>query len=95
MIQSRPMVWQDIQDLELVENHSGSLTVRMLLRKVDGSIVTSGGVSIVDAAVVLFSTAGLGRFPPKILARKLCELFAHRLCQSPYLTLIKKLAEQD
>lgn len=95
MGQSKQMTWKDIKVLELVENHPGLLPVRMLLRRIDGSVVTSGGVSIADAAVVLFSTAGLGRFPPKILAKKLFELFTNRLHESPYPTLIKKLAEQN
>ena len=89
------MVWKDIQNLELVENYPRPLPVRMLLKRVDGSIVTSGGVNVDDAAVVLFSTAGLGRFPPNVLAKKIMETFRNRLKSQAYHILVKKLAEQD
>ncbi len=89
------MFWNQIKALELIEDYPGLLPVRMLLKYTDGSIVTSGGINIADASVVLFSTAGLGRFPPKILAKKISELFRDRLRFRPYHTLVTELAEQD
>jgi hypothetical protein len=73
--------WQDITKLKLYKLKSLVLPWRMELVRNDGSVVTSGGVTIPEAAVALFSTAGYGRIPPRNLASLIVKRFG---TETPY-----------
>ena len=92
-MRSKQTDWKDIQNIILTEHVAGPLPVRMKLIRTNGTVVVSGGVNLAEAAVVLFYTAGLGRFPPKILAKKLkWEIFAEVIYTAAYKRIVRLLA---
>ena len=83
------MFWRDIKELEIYKQNlcTPTLPYKLRLVRTDGSEVTSGGCNLAEAAVALFSTAGLGRIPPKRIGMLIDQHFGERLCREPYLAL--------
>lgn len=81
----------NILDLNLWQVNQPNLPWRMSLTRQNGSVVTSGGINIPEAAVSLFSTAGFGRIPPKNLAKIIMTRFIDSVSNYPYTVLCKAL----
>ena len=80
--------WKDIKELEVYAgNDTPTLPFKLRLVRNDGSVVTSGGCNLAEAAVTLFSTAGLGRIPPKRIAILIAQNFGERMGHEPYQAL--------
>lgn len=86
------MQWYNIEKIEIEETSEKLVPMRMKMTRRDGSVVTSAGQSVGDAAVVLFSTAGLGRYTPKDLAKMLKKKLDDLLSESWLRELITKLS---
>ncbi len=85
------MRWSDIAELTIRSINDKCLPVRMTMTRKDGSIVTAGGVDLVECVTTLFSSC-LGRYKPARLAVLLADAFGDRSFQSPYNMLINQLA---
>lgn len=96
MRERKKMSWRNVCCLTLgIKVFDNVLPIRMSLTRTNGSTVTSGGLSIPEAAVTLFSTAGLGRVPPPILAERLKNLFRNQYLEEPYKEIIESLLAVD
>jgi hypothetical protein len=83
------MFWRDIERLDSYEfPATPTLPYKLRLTRNDGSQVTSGGCNLAEAAVTLFSTAGLGRIPPKRIAILIAQNFGERMHREPYSGLV-------
>ena len=71
----------NIVSVQLWKTKQPNLPYRMQLQRRGGSIVTSGGINVAEAAVTLFSTckagAEFGRIPPRNLAALLRKRFSN------------------
>jgi hypothetical protein len=83
------MLWQDIKELEVnYHGYTPTLPFKLTLVRNDDSVVTSGGYNLAEAAVTLFSTAGLGRIPPKRIGVLIAQKFGGRIDREPYGDLV-------
>jgi hypothetical protein len=83
------MFWRDIKELESYDlPFTPTLPYKLRLVRNDGTEVTSGGCNLAEAAVALFSTAGLGRIPPKRIGMLIAQHFGERVCREPYLEMV-------
>ena len=82
------MSWLEIKELESYKYPvTPTLPYKLRLVRNDGSVVTSGGCNLAEAAVALFSTAGLGRIPPKRIGMLIEQHFSERYGKGPYLAM--------
>lgn len=84
------MRWS-IKDIEIEYTNEKIVPVHMKLTTECGGIVTSAGYTLAEAAVTLFSTAGLGRHSPRALAEILTKKFGDRLTEVWFNELVSKL----
>lgn len=85
--------WYSIIDIKLWQTDHPTVPWSMELVRTNGSVVTSAGVDIPEAAVGLFSTAGFGRIPPKNLAVLIIARFKDVITRYPYNLLYDALSK--
>jgi len=84
------MRW-DVKKVEIKVLGVTIVPVRLKLIRENGTVVTSADYTIADAAVTLFSTAGLGRHSPRALADIASKKFGDRSTENWVTKLIDGL----
>jgi hypothetical protein len=86
------MRWEPIKRVDIDVKEGDELPIRMKLMWSNGNVIVAAGLNVPSTTVTLFSTAGLGRYPPGTLVDILRKKFHDRMGEAWLVRLINELS---